>query len=148
MSATMKFKYKDQVEVASNEVGFVGSYYESKVVNQLPGQDYVVEYLTLVEDDFSGPLKEVVTAAEVRPPPPPIPVVAFKLYDLVDAFDNDGWWVGKITKRIANKYYVYFERSSKDEFAYDFERLRLHQEWVNGKWIIPENKLNRGTRLL
>nr|GMD51125.1 replication protein A 70 kDa DNA-binding subunit B-like [Ipomoea batatas]GME09032.1 replication protein A 70 kDa DNA-binding subunit B-like [Ipomoea batatas] len=31
------------------------------------------------------------------------------MYQVVDAFDNDGWWVGQITGEYRNSYYVYFE---------------------------------------
>ncbi|KAL2483431.1 Plant Tudor-like protein [Forsythia ovata] len=137
---TMKFKRGDRVEIASNEEGFVGSYYEATVVTELVRKEYIVQYLTLLKDDMSGPLREVVTAAEVRPPPPEIPATGFNLYDLVDAFDNDGWWVGKITGRIGSKFCVYFD-STKDEIAYEFERLRVHQDWIDGKWVLPENPL-------
>ncbi|KAL2483426.1 Plant Tudor-like protein [Forsythia ovata] len=143
MSTTMKFKRRDRVEIASNEEGFVGSYYEAMVVTELLREEYIVQYITLLKDNMSEPLREVVFAAEVRPNPPDISVTGFKLYDLVDAFDNDGWWVRKITGKVGNKYFVYFECSSKDEFAYDFERLRVHQDWVNGNWVLHENPLNR-----
>ncbi|KAL2483425.1 Plant Tudor-like protein [Forsythia ovata] len=136
----LKFQRGDQVEIASKEEGFVGSYYEATVVTALVRKEYIVQYLTLVKDDMSEPLREFVTADEVRPPPPEISVTGFRLYDLVDAFDNDGWWVGKITGRIGNKYFVYFD-SSKDELAYDFERLRMHQDLVDGKWVFPKNQL-------
>ncbi|KAL2483424.1 Plant Tudor-like protein [Forsythia ovata] len=136
----LKFQRGDQVEIASKEEGFVGSYYEARVVTELARKEYIVQYLTLVKDDMSEPLREVVTADEVRPPPPEMPVTGFRLYDLVDAFDNDGWWVGKITGRIGNKYFVYFD-SSKDELAYDFELLRMHQDLVDGKWVFPKNQL-------
>lgn len=142
---TMKFhRAGEVVEITSNEEGFLGSYYEATVVatGQLR-KEYMVQYHTLLKDDMSGPLREIVPAAEVRPPPPEIPVTEFKLHDQVDAFDNDGWWVGKVIARIGNKYIVYFECSSKDEFVYDFERLRIHQDWVNGRWVLPKNQARR-----
>ncbi|PHU12448.1 hypothetical protein BC332_19378 [Capsicum chinense] len=54
----------------------------------------------LVKDDFSGPLEEVVTLPELRPVLPEIEVNEFNLCDQVDAFDNDGWWVGMVTAKI------------------------------------------------
>ncbi|KAL6545876.1 hypothetical protein OROGR_009750 [Orobanche gracilis] len=142
------FKRKDRVEVASKEPGFEGSYYEATVVAEYGGQQgYIVEYHNLVNDDYSGMLREVATAAEVRPTPPDIPVSGFKLYDLVDAFDNDGWWVGRITGRTCNEYSVYFEISSKDTFVYDIKKLRLHQEWVDGKWVLPHNRMKTAYNL-
>lgn len=52
----------------------------------------------------------------------------------MDAFDNDGWWVGGIAGRTGEKYYVYF-KSSGDGLLYPFGSLRLHQEYENGQWI-------------
>ncbi|GFP84316.1 hypothetical protein PHJA_000575300 [Phtheirospermum japonicum] len=132
-----RFRRGDLVEVASGEEGFVGSYYEATVVEEQPGGDYVVQYKTLFRNDFSGPLMEVAPAAEIRPRPPKVVAAAFRPKDVVDAFDNDGWWVGKITGRVGNKYYVYFE-STGDEIAYPKNRVRVHQELVfgpNRKWV-------------
>nr|GMD00270.1 DUF724 domain-containing protein 3 [Ipomoea batatas] len=76
------------------------SYYEATIVGQLTtGDVYVVEYKNLVTDDFSAPLTENVPVAQIRPQP----------VQVVDAFDNEGWWVGQITGEYKNSYYVYFE---------------------------------------
>ncbi|MCD7455571.1 hypothetical protein HAX54_028692 [Datura stramonium] len=110
----MGFRRGDLVEVASKEDGFLGSYYEAIVVCQPLKKDFIVQYKTLWKDDLSGPLTEFVTLPELRPVPPEIPVSEFNFNDKVDAFDNDGWWVGKITGKIGTKYFVFFE-SSEDE---------------------------------
>lgn len=131
----MRFRRGDRVEVASDEEGFVGSYYEATVVTDIVRGDYIVQYRTLVKDDLSGPLREVALAAEVRPRPPVIKRTAFRLHDVVDAFDNDGWWVGMITgKSEEDKYFVFFDTTG-DEIAYPVDRLRVHQDWVHGKWV-------------
>ncbi|XP_016447090.1 protein AGENET DOMAIN (AGD)-CONTAINING P1-like [Nicotiana tabacum] len=128
----MGFCRGDVVEVASKEDGFVGSYYEAIVVCQPLKKDYIVQYKTLLKDDLSGPLTEFVTVSELRPVPPEIPVSGFSLNDEVDAFDNDGWWVGKITGKIGANYIVYFE-TSEDECAYTISDLRVHQDWIDGE---------------
>ncbi|KAK4368999.1 hypothetical protein RND71_012791 [Anisodus tanguticus] len=82
-TATFKkigFHRGDLVEVASKEDGFLGSYFEAIVV----------------------------TLPELRPVPPQIMVSEFNLYDKVDAFDNDGRWVGVITGKIGAKYFETF----------------------------------------
>ncbi|KAL8540026.1 hypothetical protein ACS0TY_001573 [Phlomoides rotata] len=87
--------------VGVTEEGFVGSYYEAMVVAHLPKNDYVVQYATLVTDNLSTPLKEAASDAEVRQRPPLIRAREYRSYDVVDAFDNDGWWAGMITGRAA-----------------------------------------------
>ncbi|GER56454.1 agenet domain-containing family protein [Striga asiatica] len=130
------FRRGEAVEVASAEDGFVGSYYEATVVTDFPGGDYIVRYESLVTDDLSGPLREVVSAAEVRPRPPRVTAAdPFRLNDVVDAYDNDGWWVGKITGRAPNGHYYVFFDSTGDLIAYPKARLRIHLEWVTGNWI-------------
>nr|GLL42197.1 DUF724 domain-containing protein 3 [Ipomoea trifida] len=106
---TVGFRIGDAVEVTSNDEGFVGSYYEATIVGQLTtGDVYVVEYKNLVTDDFSAPLTENVPLAQIRPQPLQVQSTFFDMYQVVDAFDNDGWWVGQITGEYRNSYYVYF----------------------------------------
>nr|GMD39175.1 DUF724 domain-containing protein 3 [Ipomoea batatas] len=59
-------------------------------------------------DDFSAQLTENVPLEQIRPQPPQVQSTFFNMYQVVDAFDNDGWWVGQITRKIKNRYYVYF----------------------------------------
>ncbi|KAF3661465.1 14-3-3 protein 9 [Capsicum annuum] len=61
---------------------------------------FTCQYKTLVKDDLSGPLEELVSPPELRPIPPEIRVDEFNLCDQVDAFDNDGWWVGMVTAKL------------------------------------------------
>ncbi|KAG8379545.1 hypothetical protein BUALT_Bualt07G0100100 [Buddleja alternifolia] len=134
----MAFNAGDSVEVCSKEEGFLGSYYEATVVAKITrNNQYVVQYKTLVEDDLSEPLREVVSSDEVRPPPPPPEWPPFRFFsgDRVDAFDNDGWWVGTVSGVNVDegKYYVYFELFMV-EIAYHPSKLRLHQDWNKGKW--------------
>ncbi|CAN4103240.1 unnamed protein product [Withania somnifera] len=136
----MVFHRGDLVEVSSKEDGFVGSYYEAIVVCQPLKKDYIVQYKTLLKDDHSGdPLMEFVSLSELRPVPPEIPVIEFKLHDQVDAFGNDGWWFGKISGKIGATYFVYFEYSG-DECGYALSGLRVHQDWIDGKWICSKEK--------
>lgn len=141
----MAFGRDEEVEVCSKEEGFWGSYYAAKVVSYLQGNDlYVVEYKDLVdENDQSRLLIESVPANEVRPVPPKIVASGFRYLDMVDAFDNDGWWVGKISaikyggsgsEDDENYYYVFFETTG-DEIAYPLSRLRGHLDWHRGKWV-------------
>ncbi|KAM3222278.1 protein AGENET DOMAIN (AGD)-CONTAINING P1-like [Capsicum annuum] len=125
----------DHVEVVSKEDGFLGSYFEAILIWYLYlNKQYIVQYKTLVEDDLSGPLEEVVNLPELRPVPPEIRVNEFNLCDQVDAFDNDGWWIGMVTAKIGRKYAVYFENFGV-ECVYHVKDLRVHQDWIDGKWV-------------
>ncbi|XP_030478650.1 protein AGENET DOMAIN (AGD)-CONTAINING P1 [Cannabis sativa] len=137
----------DLVEVCSKESGFVGSYYEASIVSQLRKDLFVVMYKNLVEGVVNTqPLVETVRLDELRPVPPPAPENDEKEYgylDLVDAWDNDGWWVGRISGRKENgDYFVYFEICG-DEIAYPVSRLRVHLDWVKKKWVSSDNKKGR-----
>ncbi|XP_022743963.1 DUF724 domain-containing protein 6 [Durio zibethinus] len=133
------FRKGDEVEVRSKEEGFLGSYYEATVISQLNGNTrYKVQYKNLVEEeDQTRPLVEIVSADEVRPMPPRTVGEATRIFyylDKVDAFDNDGWWVGNISGKQGSKYWVYFD-TTQDEIAYPVSQLRNHLEWSNGKWV-------------
>ncbi|KAK4369006.1 hypothetical protein RND71_012798 [Anisodus tanguticus] len=134
------FDRGDRVEVASKEDGFLDSYYEAIVVYQPFKKDYIIQYKTLLKDNLSGPLKGLVTLSELRPVPPQISANGFILFDQVDAFDNDGWWVGIITGKIGAKYLVYFDTFGV-ECVYDESELRVHQDWIDGKWISSKDQL-------
>ncbi|XP_059302050.1 protein AGENET DOMAIN (AGD)-CONTAINING P1-like [Lycium ferocissimum] len=135
---TKVFRKGDEVEVASQEYGFIGSYYTATIISSLGDCHYKVKYKTLLTDDESAPLEDVVTAAEVRPVQPHQHEIMtennFRMYDMVDVFANDGWWFGFISGKIGQEYYVYFPTTA-DNIAYPADVLRFHQEWSNGKWI-------------
>nr|GLL24960.1 uncharacterized protein LOC109185225 [Ipomoea trifida] len=44
----------------------------------------------MMTDDFSAPLTESVPLAQIRPQPPQVQSIFFNMYQVVDAFDNDG----------------------------------------------------------
>ncbi|KAL5554246.1 hypothetical protein UlMin_041647 [Ulmus minor] len=139
----MAFQRGDEVEVCSKEEGFVGSYYTAKVISHLPNDLYVVQYDNLVDDNWRDPLSETVRKDEVRPVPPEIspPPSEFAYLEEVDAFDNDGWWVGKITGKTGFDNYSVFFETTGDEIAYPLSRLRFHLEWRNGKWVSSKIKV-------
>ncbi|XP_043701625.1 protein AGENET DOMAIN (AGD)-CONTAINING P1-like [Telopea speciosissima] len=132
------YRTGDFVEICSNDEGFLGSYFAAKVL-AVGKTKLLVEYETLLTPDESGLLKEIVHYREVRPRPPEIPVSAFRVFEEVDAYDNEGWWVGRITSvQDSNKYSVYFSHSRENN-TYPFFRLRVHQDWKNGKWVSPRS---------
>lgn len=128
------------VEICSNEDGFLGSYYGAKVISRVGKEKFRIEYTTLLANDQKGPLKEVVRASDLRPVPPLIRVSSFNVLDKVDAYDLDGWWVGRVTgRRDVSKYIVHFECSG-DEYVYPVSALRVHQEYENGQWVPSQQK--------
>jgi len=135
------YKIGDKVEVCSREEGFFGSYYKATVVSCLQNGQYMVQYKNLLLDDKSGPLVETVYPYELRPTPPRVRNPhEFQLNQKVDAFHNDGWWVGQITsEKIIDEeghcYWVYFSTSSETNY-YHYDQIRVHHEWFGGEWIL------------
>lgn len=137
---TKVFQKGDEVEVASQVYGFIGSYYNATIVSSFGTNHYEVMYKTLLTNDESAPLEEIVNISEVRPVPLDHQNEAtlvkndFHLYDMVDVFANDGWWFGVISGKIGQKYYVYFPTTGEN-IEYPSELLRFHQEWASDEWI-------------
>ncbi|KAI3805800.1 hypothetical protein L1987_21686 [Smallanthus sonchifolius] len=140
------------VEVNSDVPGFNGAWYAATIIDEVkasPAKNrkdkkigYLVEYDTLFEDE---PLTEVVDPSFVRPSPPPPPprvVEDFEVYDVVDAYHRDGWWIGVVKTVIDEgeiwKYVVSFQNPN-DEFQFQKSELRLHVDWVDCRWT-PEQE--------
>lgn len=100
----MEYRVGQKIEVIGKDEGFEGSYYAAKVISK-EGQanQYKVEYFTLLKEDESGPLQELLPADLIRPYPPDIQNDAFSLDEVVNAYFNDGWWIGLIEGTI----YIY-----------------------------------------
>ena|ERR1044072_7877798 len=125
-----------KVEVRSDEEGYQGSWFAAIVVDSLQNGKYLVEYLTIKTDDLTEHLKEVVEASDIRPCPPDTNRVdPFLLHEWVNAWYNEGWWVGQVSRALGDfKYMVYFW-NTKEELEFKHCHLRHHHEWVNGKWV-------------
>ncbi|KAG5603344.1 hypothetical protein H5410_034714 [Solanum commersonii] len=132
---TTIFQINDDIEVASQVEGYIGSYYHATIVHPVGAYHYKVKYRTLVNNNETAPLEELASVYEVRPIPPDIPH-EMKIYEIVDVYDNEGWWFGVITRKVEQKYYVYFPTTA-DTVAYSIDKLRVHQEWSDGNWIVP-----------
>ncbi|XP_021897991.1 DUF724 domain-containing protein 6-like [Carica papaya] len=127
----------DEIEVSSGEQGYLGSYYEARVAKKISKSMFVVEYKTLVEEDGSRPLREVIDIGEIRPRPPMVPFSVEDLSpgDKVDAFDYDGWWRGTICEKKGFGYVVHFHTTGETMTFPNTEKLRIHLDWVEGKWV-------------
>ncbi|KAK7246237.1 hypothetical protein RIF29_41098 [Crotalaria pallida] len=126
-----------KVEVRSDEEGYQGAWYTAVVVDFLQNGKYLVEYLTLKTDDLNEQLKEEADASDIRPYPPDINHPHhFALREKVDAWYNEGWWVGQVSSILRGfKYRVYFWHT-KDELEFEHCHLRPHQEWIDGRWVL------------
>ncbi|XP_076941286.1 protein AGENET DOMAIN (AGD)-CONTAINING P1-like [Bidens hawaiensis] len=136
----MKFKRGDQVEVMDMGPGFVGSYYDGNIISTF-GNEYIIQFRTLLENDEFGPLREFVKAEKIRPKPASVEVSSFRLGEMVDVYANDGWWTGIIISKFGeNEYIVHFDSFNQD-ITYPFPNISVHQEWdaANGVWVYTRN---------
>eukprot|EP00257_Ricinus_communis_P025687 XP_025013101.1 DUF724 domain-containing protein 2 [Ricinus communis] len=145
------FRTGTRVEVKSDEEGYVGAWFDANIIGTIGNDKLLVQYLNLVTDDETAPLREVISAEHARPCPPPIPSDAgFKEFEKVDVWFNEGWWEGQVSEVLpGSKYMVYF-RSTNEELEFDHSSLRHHQKWIDGKWVqgderIPKAEFSKGT---
>lgn len=129
------------VEVCSDEEGFKGAWFSGTLVEVKGEGKFVVEYDSLLDED-SSLLREDVDILQMRPRPPKTAEVAqFEVLDEVDAYYNDGWWVGVVSKVLGDSKYIVFFRNSDEEIEFQHSQLRLHQDWMNGKWVMVSKAL-------
>jgi len=127
-----------RVEVSSDEEGFSGAWFSATVLEAKGNGKFVVEYHTLLADDDTSLLREEIDGLHMRPLPPDTNADGrFSILDEVDALYNDGWWVGVISKELSGSKYVVYFRSSNEEIEFNHSDLRLHQDWIHGKWFMP-----------
>ncbi|XP_073314284.1 protein AGENET DOMAIN (AGD)-CONTAINING P1-like isoform X1 [Primulina huaijiensis] len=140
------FKKGAEIEISSDDVGFRGSWYAGTVVRP-PQNDkskkVLVEYKTLMKSESTSQrLREEVGLVQLRPAPPPEKRLKFKFSEEVDAWYNDGWWEGIVTELLGDDKYAVFFRSTKEQLHFRARELRLHREWVYGKWVPPLGQAN------
>ncbi|CAI0552065.1 unnamed protein product [Linum tenue] len=127
-----------QVEVTTDEDGFKGSWFAATIIEPSGEDEYLIEYKTLTNDDDTEFLRDDIRACNIRPCPPEIIFVdGFKVMDEVDAYYNEGWWVGVIAKVLINCNYVVYFKEYDEEITFKHADLRTHQDWLNGKWVVP-----------
>ncbi|KAI5398701.1 hypothetical protein KIW84_064179 [Lathyrus oleraceus] len=125
------------VEVCSDEDGLKGVWFSATLVEPKAGWRFVVEYDSLLDDNYSDLLREEISLLQIRPRPPKTDDVdQFKFLDEVDAYYRDGWWVGVVSKVLGDSKYVVYFRSFNEEMEFQHSQLRLHQDWVDNKWVM------------
>jgi hypothetical protein len=131
-----------EAEVRSDDPGFVGSFYEVTVTRHLAsrgGGRYTVSYSTLVAED-GGPLEETAAAGDVRPRPPREGRREFAVHEAVEAFHNEGWWVGVVSAvpppvaGAPSVYQVAFP-TSRETMEFEVAALRPHRVFQAGRWV-------------
>uniref|UniRef100_A0A7N0SXC8 Agenet domain-containing protein n=1 Tax=Kalanchoe fedtschenkoi TaxID=63787 RepID=A0A7N0SXC8_KALFE len=133
----MKLREGERVEVSSTEEGFIGSYYEAVIVDVNVSQSsYMVRYKDLLKEDGSGALIEPAHHSEIRPLPPTVKLVEYEAGDVVDAFANDGWWVGVLVEKRGAFGYVRFDDYNKMVVAYPMKHIRIHVDWEDDEWAL------------
>ncbi|TQD79639.1 hypothetical protein C1H46_034816 [Malus baccata] len=141
------FGVGSEVEVRTDEEGFKGALFRATIVTSPTNsaskkrKRALVEYKNLVTEDGSKQLKEYVDSEHLRPTPPQLADRNFEEGDVVDADYRDGWWTGVVGKVVENnsKYSVVFD-NPPDLIEFQRDRLRLHQDWVNGEWVRPNKQ--------
>ncbi|CAO2832519.1 unnamed protein product [Amaranthus hypochondriacus] len=130
------------IEVSNDEDGFEGAWFAATVIEVIGKDKFLIEYTDLRTDDDKEFVREEVDALHIRPRPPKAKVDKFKQSEEVDALYNDGWWVGIISKVLGqSKYLVYF-KTTEETLEFKDNELRLHQDWIDGKWVIASKVLN------
>ncbi|CAK7326294.1 unnamed protein product [Dovyalis caffra] len=141
------------VEVKSDEEGYDGAWFGAIIVGSVGRNAFLVQYLYLVTEDETAPLREIANEQNIRPNPPEVQeVINFKLHEMVDAWHNEGWWHGVVSSVLNGFKYMFYFSSTADVMEFEHARLRPHQDWINGKWIKgkernPKPKFGKGTKV-
>ncbi|CAL5208684.1 unnamed protein product [Lathyrus oleraceus] len=89
------------VEISNNVDRYYGSWSTGKIVGCLTGDKFVVEYDKIIEDDEGAKdLQETAKLFQLRPIPPKEIIRDFQHGDEVEAYYNEGWWEGCISRYI------------------------------------------------
>ncbi|XP_076896216.1 uncharacterized protein LOC143549111 [Bidens hawaiensis] len=144
ISSTSFLTKGSQVEVSSHKPGSNdGAWYTATVIYPPPSSHttrnslvYVEYHNLLSEAGSSNRLREYANVAYVRPAPAhDTGPVSFQVNDLVDAFYRDGWWTGVVTGVVDAENYVVSFENPPGEVRFRCEELRMHKEWISGRWI-------------
>ncbi|XP_057976057.1 protein AGENET DOMAIN (AGD)-CONTAINING P1-like [Malania oleifera] len=137
------FKKGAEVEISSDDEAFRGSWYVGVVIRAMSKKNstiIVVCKSLMADEEGLEPLRELVDLVQLRPPPPLELGRGFKFSEEVDVFHNDGLWEGVVTEVLDGGRCSIFFRGSREQMDFTATDLRLHREWVTGKWVLPLEK--------
>ncbi|KAK0589431.1 hypothetical protein LWI29_014204 [Acer saccharum] len=110
-----------------------------------------MEYLNLLSEDGMKPLRERVSFGLIRPLPPyeMLNDQKFQVNDVVDGYYNDGWWVGVVCNvwEDSKAYTVVFD-DPPDLIKFRSSLVRVHLDWVDGKWVQPPKRAIKSSSCL
>ncbi|KAF2619574.1 hypothetical protein F2Q68_00039700 [Brassica cretica] len=134
-----------EVEVSYDKNGVKGAWYRA-ILGDSPTKSQQhkllrVRYTTLLKEDRSSHLTEIVDHSLIRPVPPKDDGAEFEEGLVVNAYYKGGWWSGLVVKREEEDgtYLVSFD-SPPDINHFERKQLRAHLDWSGFKWVRPENK--------
>ncbi|GAB4830606.1 hypothetical protein Ancab_020372 [Ancistrocladus abbreviatus] len=133
----LSFSAGAAVEVNIDQENSCDIWFPATVVKQIGNGSFLVEYKSLNEPGF---FRVVVDSLHIRPPPPSFSNRDFQLLEKVDAFYGFGWSSGVVTKVLADGRYIVFFKRTRKEKELSHADLRLHMEWMDGKWIHPSQE--------
>lgn len=135
-----------EVEVSYDKDGVKGAWYRA-ILEDSPTKSQQhkllrVRYTTLLKEDLSSHLTEIVDHSLIRPVPPKDDGAEFEEGSVVDAYYKGGWWSGLVVQRKEedDTYLVSFD-SPPDINQFERKQLRAHLDWSGSKWVRPENKV-------
>ncbi|CAM8898865.1 unnamed protein product [Rhodiola kirilowii] len=129
----MGYRFKDPIEIYSSVQDEPGSYYPGILLAAIGRSQYLVQYKTRLNES-GKPLVRVVDENEVRPEPPDVGKYRVLESDVVDAYVNGGWKIGRIVKKVEPNYYVKVDFDGS-VFHLAWFRVRLHLDLVEGRWV-------------
>ena len=138
-----RYAVGSEVEVQMADSGFHGAYYEAIITARLPDSGrYEVVFSTLVEEGGGGPLREAVAPANVRPRPSPSGVArgGLNVFDMVEAYHNDGWWPGVVSGAwpagtVGEPRYAVSFPTVPEVVELVASLVRPRRAFVRGRWI-------------
>lgn len=133
------YRPNQKVEVVGGEPGMLGSFFEAIVVRKVDPTHWEVEYETLLAEDRSGKLREILPVLRIRPRPPRVAYDSYVREDWVDCLTRDGYWSGKVSDVCAFGNIKTFEvefplMGNKVKEVYRANRLRPHVDWDGYKF--------------
>lgn len=124
------------VEVSSDDEGYKGAWFVATIVDIIAKDKFLVEYRDLATEDGTQLLNEVIHERFIRPCPPEVPLAgSFKQFQEVDAWYNDGWWEGVVCE-VRNGRECLVSFMNNDVMEFENSKLRPHQDWSDGKWVM------------
>ncbi|KAL4554293.1 hypothetical protein LXL04_039589 [Taraxacum kok-saghyz] len=142
----MDFKVGQPIEIIADGSGFNASYYTGTVVQVY--EDYnerVAVRYDKVKDYNGNPLVDDLPKEDLRPVAPKVDV-NLETNNIVNAWDGEGWWNGKLIHPAGNLYTVDLGSESDPKIeVFRKKHLRINQRWQmlehgQHRWVYVKNQ--------